>query len=184
MRLGIDLDGVVADFGGGWIRRYNLDFGTGIDPGTPHAWGGATELTHFQTMHEFWEWIRDSQEGTIFRSLEPYEGALDALHRLAKRHQIVIVTTKPRWAVHDTFAWIAEHRIPTREVHMTREKWLVDVDVYLDDAPHVLSELVTRRRDALVCRYVRSWNEPIEGAIDIATWQDFELVIDRFEKMR
>ena len=30
MRLGIDLDGVVADFNAGWITRYNTDFGTAI----------------------------------------------------------------------------------------------------------------------------------------------------------
>ena len=32
LRLGIDLDGVVADFNGGWMRRYNVEHGTSLDP--------------------------------------------------------------------------------------------------------------------------------------------------------
>ena len=167
MRLGIDLDGVVADFSAGWIGRYNADFGTDIDPASHVPWGGATDLTHFRSMHEFWDWVRNNGDETIFRTLEPYAGAIGALEDLARHHHVVIVSSKPGWAVHDTFAWIAKHRIPTREVHITRRKWDVAVDVFLDDAPHVLEELVARRPDAVVCRYVRTWNDPVEGAIDV-----------------
>jgi len=32
MRLGIDLDGVVANFNAGWMRRYNDEYGTDLKP--------------------------------------------------------------------------------------------------------------------------------------------------------
>lgn len=184
MRLGIDLDGVVTDFSGGWIRRYNADFGTDIDPNSHVPWGGATSLTHFADMHDFWEWVRNDENETIFRHLRPYDGAIEALEDLARRHAVVIVTSKPGWAVHDTFAWIAEHRIPTREVHVTRRKWEVGVDIFLDDAPHVLEELVRRRSDAVVCRYVRSWNDEVGGAIDVEDWDQFRAVVRRLAQLR
>ena len=88
-------------------------------------------------------------------------------------HEIVIITLKPEWAVHDTFAWIADHKIPTREVHITAEKWKVPCDIYLDDSPSQLSRYLEERSDRLVCRFVRPWNDPVAGAHDILTWNDF-----------
>lgn len=174
MRLGIDLDGVVADFNTGWISRYNRDFSANIPFDAVAAWDGIPSLTHFRHMGEFWRWARDHDGRTLFRHLEPYPGALEALRRLSGRHDIVIVTTKPDWAIHDTFEWIAQHRLPTREVHISARKWEVDCDVYLDDAPHVLTGLRRHRPAATVCRFVRPWNDPVPGIVDVSSWDDFE----------
>ena len=76
----------------------------------------------------------------------------------------MIITTKPLWAIHDTFAWIGQHRIPTSEVHIKDAKWKVACDFYLDDGPHVIESLVRNRPEAIVCRFVRPWNHPVAGA--------------------
>ncbi|MFO7292925.1 MAG: hypothetical protein FWJ92_06415 [Actinomycetes bacterium] len=179
MRLGIDLDGVVADFNSGWISRYNREFGTEIPFDAVRSWDAIPSLTHFRDMGEFWRWARDHDGRSMFRHLEPYPGAIEALWRLARRgHHIVVLTTKPRWAIHDTFEWIAEHRLPTREVHILDRKWEVDCDVYLEDAPHNLERLVRYRPDRIVARYVRPWNHPVEGAVDVESWDDFERLVD------
>ena len=178
LRLGIDLDGVVADFNAGWISRYNEEFGASIPFDAVQVWDGIHRLTHFPDMQGFWDWARGHGEGSLFRHLETYDDAVPTLERLSKAgHEIVIITTKPRWAIHDTFAWIAEHRIPTREVHIISEKWRVPCDVYLDDAPHHLEAIHRARPGSLVCRYVRSWNEPVPGVRDVADWEDFAFLI-------
>jgi 5'(3')-deoxyribonucleotidase len=179
VRLGIDLDGVVADFNTGWIRRYNQEFGTDIAFDAVVAWNGIPSLTHFRHMGEFWKWARDHGGHSLFRHLDTYPGAVETLSSLARRHQVVILTTKPDWAVHDTFAWIADHRIPTREVHILEDKWEVPCDVYLDDAPHNLAALVAHRPEATVCRFVRPWNEPVAGAFDVETWEQFAQLVNR-----
>ena len=178
MRLGIDLDGVVADFNGGWTRLYNRQFGGSLGAESVTGWSQIPQLTHFRNMREFWEWSKDLDGASLFRHLDLFPGAKEALEDLARRHHIVIITTKPRFAVHDTFAWIAEHRIPTTEVHITEAKWTVDCDVFLDDGPHVLPGLVARRPDSMICRYVRPWNDPVDGAIDVSDWHDFGKVVD------
>lgn len=179
LRLGIDLDGVVADFVAGWISRYNQDFEADLTPESVQTWDGLHTLTHFQDMQEFWRWASDHGGGSVFRHLETYEGAADSLHKLAMRgHSIVILTMKPDWAIHDTFAWIAEHRLPTREVHILADKWTVPCDVYLDDAPNVLESLVEKQRSALVCRFMRPWNHPVEGAVDVHGWPQFTDVVE------
>lgn len=181
MRLGIDLDGVVADFNGGWMRLHANEFGSDLDPSMVTSWDGLHEVGGFTSMRAFWRWAKGSDERpSIFRHFETYPGAVDTLQALAGAgHHIVVVTTKPDWAVTDTLRWLADHEIPTREIHITKDKRSVVCDVYLDDAPPVLVDLVANRPDALVCRFVRPWNEPVAGAVDVADWWEFHGLVAR-----
>lgn len=180
MRLGIDLDGVVADFNAGWTERYNRVFEAEVHHSQVVSWDGLVPLTHFSDMDEFWVWARGGtpeETASIFRDLPVYEGALPALETLARDHAIVIVSSKYDWAIPDTLEWIAEHRIVTREIHFVWDKTSVACDVYLEDAPHNLEALVAARPEATVCRFVRPWNEPVPGAVDVDGWAAFvELV--------
>ena len=179
MRLGIDLDGVVADFNTGWMTLYNDQFGTALTPDQVVTWNGMLPLTHFGSISEFWAWARNDGGPGLFRHLPTFPEALPALERLARNHEIVIITTKPAWATSETYAWIADQRLPTHEVHITGDKWRVDCDVYLDDGPHNLELLVTERADRTVCRFVRPWNTHVPGVIDIPDWDSFEALVDR-----
>jgi 5'(3')-deoxyribonucleotidase len=184
LRLGIDLDGVVADFNAGWIDRYNAQFGSDLLPEHVDIWDAPTLLTHFTDMGEFWSWARTAGGGaSIFRVLQPYHGAIEALERLSRRDHVVIVTTKPRFAVHDTFEWLAEHRVPTTEVHIVDDKSEVECDVYLDDADHNIEALLMARPKSLVCRYVRPWSTSHPGAIDVSDWVEFERQVEGFRTL-
>lgn len=183
LRLGIDLDGVCADFNAGWTRRYNAAFGTDVVHTDVVAWDGVVGLTHFEDMDEFWSWAR-ADRPSFFRDLPLVPGARETLRELARRHRIVIITAKPRWAVPDTLGWLAEHELPVDEVHFTFDKPSVPADVYLDDAPTFLNELVERRADATVCRFVRPWNGPVDGATDVTDWGAFATVVRDLELSR
>jgi 5'(3')-deoxyribonucleotidase len=183
MRLGIDLDGVVADFDGGWMSRYREEFGAGprlshAEPGAPQVvWDGLHQVTHFPDMDTFWEWVHSRH---LFRHLDPLPGALEGLAKLASDgHDIVILTAKPDRAVPDTLHWLADHQVPTREIHFIHDKHRVACDAYLDDSPLVLPELVAHHPTALVCRMVAPWNEPVAGAVDVADWSEFLGVVGR-----
>jgi 5'(3')-deoxyribonucleotidase len=182
MRLGIDLDGVVADFNAGWIKLHRQEFGSDLQPEMVTSWDGLHTVAGFADMRSFWSWARGNDDRpSIFRHLEAYPEALDTLRRLDRAgHDIVIVTTKPAWARSDTLRWLADHDMPTNEVHITFEKYTVDCDVYLDDSPEVVPTLVRHRPEALVCRFVRPWNRPVGGSVDISSWQEFhQLVTER-----
>ena len=187
MRLGIDLDGVVSDFNKGWIDRYNAEFGTDIPVDAVTTWDGIAPLTHFTDMAAFWEWARDLPGGSLFRNLETYSDAVPALERLAADHEVVIITSKPEWAVSDTYAWIAEHRLPTREVHVVDihgDKWPVPCDLYLDDGPHNIESIHHNRPEAHMCRFVRPWNSPVAGVHDARDWAEFEALATRLSGSR
>jgi len=175
LRLGIDLDGVVADFNSGWVERYNRDFGADLSVDQIVEWDAPTHLTHFTGMGQFWKWAKTCGEGrSLFRPLRPYADALDSLRRLRRSgHEIVILTTKPDFAVHDTYAWLSEHEVPTTEVHILDDKTAVDCDIYLDDADHNLEALSASRPTAATCRFIRPWNSPAPGLVDIDGWESF-----------
>ena len=179
MRLGIDLDGVVADFNAGWIELHRAEFGSDLHPDMVTTWNGLHELGGFADMGAFWRWARGSADRpSIFRHLEPFPGAVETLHDLDRAgHDVVIITTKPRWARRDTLRWLADHDLPTGEIHITSRKHRVACDVYLDDSPHVVPELVEHRPEATVCRFVRPWNDPVDGAVDIESWGAFHTLV-------
>ena len=56
MRIGVDLDGVVADFTKGWTTQYALDFGKEILEEEITDWGLSKPLTHFEKDLDFWNW--------------------------------------------------------------------------------------------------------------------------------
>jgi 5'(3')-deoxyribonucleotidase len=179
LRLGIDLDGVVADFNRGWTSVYNRVFEADLTADMVTTWDSPLALTHFPDMDEFWDWAKNHGGHSVFRHLEPYPGAVETLRELNREgHDLVILTAKPDWAVHDTLKWVADHRIPTREIHCTEDKHAVTCDVYLDDAPAQLRSLTTRRAPAAtVCRFVRPWNDPVEGARDVHDWPGFHELV-------
>ena len=184
LRLGIDLDGVVADFNRGWTTAYNDAFGADLAPEMVVSWDSPLELTHFLDMDAFWEWARDHGGKSVFRYLEPYPDAIETLRDLNRDgHDLVVITAKPDWAVHDTLEWLADHRLPLREVHFTHRKHEVPCSVYLDDAPNQVRALAKHRgEDAVVCRFVRAWNAPVEGARDVHDWAEFHQLVRTLDR--
>jgi 5'(3')-deoxyribonucleotidase len=179
LRLGIDLDGVVADFNAGWIPLYNERFGASLEVEDVNGWNSPVKLTHFSSMSQFWRWSATAGNGSsIFRVLDPFPDAIETLGRLARRHQVVIVTTKPAFAIHDTYAWLAEHQVPTMEVHIVDDKTTVPCDVYLEDADHNLEDLRATHPASVVCRFVRPWNRAHDGVVDISAWSEFERLLE------
>ena len=178
LRIGVDLDGVVADFVSGWIQRYNAEFGARLRVGDATNWGAAAELTHFRSMGEFWRWARHAgPDGhSLFRDLPRYPGAVEGLRELLRLAHVVVLTNKPQWAVADTLGWLSDLGLPLREVHITTDKATVDCRVYIEDSPQHLTELRRRRPHAVVCRWVRPWNHAVDGCLDVDSWADVHVV--------
>src|SRR5690606_36919427 len=118
LRVGVDLDGVVADFVSGWIERYDAEFGAALRPVDAVELNSGASLTHFGTTQRFWAWARHcGPDGrSLFRGLAPYPGAVDGLRELLDIAHVAVITTKPTWAVSDTLARLSELRLPLREV--------------------------------------------------------------------
>ena len=107
MRIGVDLDGVVANFTKGWTTQYEAEFGKKILEKDITEWGLSKPLTHFEEEIDFWKWAKDINGSSIFRNLDIYEDSLEVLYDLSKMgHEIVIISSKPWWSIHDTLMWL------------------------------------------------------------------------------
>ena len=70
-------------------------------------------------------------------------------------HEVVILSSKPWWSIHDTLMWLGENKIPSREIHFIEEKWKVECDAYIDDAPHQIENYVRQVPDKLILRFCK-----------------------------
>ncbi|MGD8485608.1 MAG: hypothetical protein PVG27_07540 [Chloroflexota bacterium] len=114
IRVGIDMDGVLADFDTVWMTRYHDEFGAALEASMVQQWDGLHTLTHVGSMAEFWGWAQGDGRSTV-RDAPALPGAIEAVTRIGRRHHLVIVSSKFDWAIPDSLAWLTDHRVPARE---------------------------------------------------------------------
>ena len=177
MRIGIDLDNVTYPFveqlhpiAEHILQRRLLapikwDFYT--------EWGiGGDEfgelLQHAWKQHGLWA------VGT------PIEGSREVIEWLRDDgHEVIFVTHRPPYAQPETYDWL-DHwnlRVYDEEVFFTENKHLVNVDLMLDDAPHVYEQM-----DGKGVVFNRPWNAKSVGgsmvdARRVHTWEGFYVLV-------
>lgn len=140
--LGVDLDGVCADFYGTFRPIVAEWFGVPVDKLTKDVSYGLAEWgiessQHYEEIHRFAVTQRD-----LFRRLEPIAGAPAALRRLsAEQIRIRIITHRlfikyfHQSAIQQTIEWLDHHGIPYWDLCFMKDKAAVGADLYLEDSP-------------------------------------------------
>lgn len=179
--LGVDLDGVVADFVGG-LKQIAAEW-LGVD---------VSELKD-QESFGFEEWNLDScggydalhrfavKERDLFRILPPMEGAPAALRRVsAKNVRIRIITHRlyipwfHREAIQQTTEWLEEHGIPFWDLCFMRDKAAVGANLYLEDNADNIAALRADGNDTIVVR--NSTNRHLDGPA-AENWAEIEELV-------
>ncbi|HSD43185.1 MAG TPA: hypothetical protein VLD36_15135 [Burkholderiales bacterium] len=167
--LGVDLDGVCADFYGGlkpvaaeWL---GVDIATLPDrvSWTLPEWGVDRAPGGYDALHRFAVTQRE-----LFRRLPPMPGAPQALRALSGEDvRIRIITHRlfikyfHQVAVRQTIEWLDFHDIPYWDLCFMREKAAVGADLYIEDSPENVARLRAQGLKTIV--FSNSTNEHLPG---------------------
>ena len=175
--LGVDLDGVCADYTEA-LRTVVAD-ARGVEPASLplerswdfHEWG--------LTPGEFDELHRAAVvEHRMFRTMPVIEGAAEALWRLSDAGVWIRIITHRlyvNWghaaAVADTVDWLDSANIPYRDLCFLGAKPQVEADCYVEDAPH--NVLALRETGGHVVVFDQPYNATVPGP-RARTWVEVE----------
>ncbi len=174
LRIGIDVDGVLADYMTG-VAAVGRGMGLAIE-------GASTGPTKYGLVEPGWFPDSDSASAAMkqlranggLRALALLDtGAAEAVRRLRSAgHEVLIVTARhsggryvqdrdQRRITRETIDWLTEHRILPDDVKFERRKSLAECEIYLDDAPHIVEEIRDDGRRAVV--YDQPYNRHLPG---------------------
>jgi 5'-nucleotidase len=138
----VDMDGTICHFTRELLKRAHEKLGAPLLR--------EEDCTHFHTEHEFEEHLRAavaklSDDHDFFESLEPIEGAIEALKEMEESGLRVFICTAPKKFYHNPHCagnkhrWIMNHLGErwTERVILSRDKTLVHGAVLIDDKPDI-----------------------------------------------
>jgi hypothetical protein len=182
--LGLDLDGVCADFYGymrgiaaEWLGRPIEELSPDVTYGFKE-WGLETPRDYERLHH-----VAVTQR-ELFAKMPPLEHAPQAIRLLSAEGVRVRVITHRlfiRWfhevAVSQTVRWLDHHGVPYWDLCLMADKEKVEADVYVEDSPRNIKRLLDDKRHVIA--YTNSTNVHMdmpEGqrAVD---WREAEALI-------
>ncbi len=182
--LGVDLDGVCADFyarmreiAAEWFEKEPDELTPDVSYGL-NEWGITTE-EQYQSLHRFAVTQRN-----LFKTEEMIPGARKYLRQLSDEgFRIRIITHRlfihyfHATAVQQTIAWLDHHGIPYWDLCFMREKDQVGADIYIEDSPKNID--VLREHGLYTICFGNSTNVHVADP-RARTWSDvYELVNER-----
>lgn len=180
--LGVDLDGVVADFAKGfkpiaaeWLGVPESSLTDDFSYGFPE-WK-LERCGEYDDVHRY-----AIKERGLFRDLLPIDGAPAVLRRLsAKEVRIRIITHRlfipwfHREAIQQTTEWLEKYGIPYWDLCFMRDKAAVGADLYLEDSPGNIEALRADGCDTIVFR--NSTNRHLDDP-SAESWRELEEIIN------
>lgn len=178
--LGVDLDGVCADYTAAFRSVVAAEWDVAEDSLTPEVswdfveWG--LDRERFLELHRI-----GVQQHRMFRDMPAVEGASDSLWRLSDAGVWLRVITHrlvTNWGhqtiVSDTVDWLDTRRIPYRDLCFLGRKPEVQAHAYIDDAPHNVEAL--RASGNVVIVFDQPYNRELPG-LRATSWPEIEEIV-------
>ncbi len=181
--LGVDLDGVVADFYGAmrpivatWlgVEEESLSLKQ-FSYGLPE-WG-VRDLDHYRQIHRF-----AVAQRALFLNMKPFPDAGPALRRLSNDGvHIRIITHRlflPHFhqeAVHQTVKWLDHHGIPYWDLCFLKEKVDVGAHLYIEDTPENIEKLRAAGKAVIV--FANPTNVDVDNGDRANDWTQAERLV-------
>ena len=178
--LGVDLDGVCADYTSAFRRIVAMERNVDADSLTTEVswdfaeWG--LNRDSFLELHK-----TSVQDHRMFKNMPALEGVSDALWRLSDAGVWIRIVTHrlvTHWGhaliVSDTVDWLDAKSIPYRDICFLGRKPEIEADAYVEDAPHNVEAL--RERGNTVIVFDQPYNRDLDG-LRASNWVEVEAIV-------
>jgi len=182
--IGVDLDGVCADFYGRmreiaseWFERPLTELTGEVSYGMTE-WG-VRDKSQYESLHRFAVTQRE-----LFKTMPMVPGARKYLRMLSDEgYRIRIITHRlfihyfHASAVQQTVEWLDSHGIPYWDLCFMKEKEQVGADIYVEDTPDNILQL--RERGLFTICFANSTNTHI-GFPRAISWEEVYSMVKSF----
>ncbi|CAB4707345.1 MAG: hypothetical protein F2668_06400 [Actinobacteria bacterium] len=178
--LGVDLDGVCADYTSAFRRIVAMERNVDADSLTTEVswdfaeWG--LNRDSFLELHK-----TSVQDHRMFKNMPALEGVSDALWRLSDAGVWIRIVTHrlvTHWGhaliVSDTVDWLDAKSIPYRDICFLGRKPEIEADAYVEDAPHNVVALRARGNTVIV--FDQPYNRDLDG-LRASNWVEVEAIV-------
>ena len=177
--LGVDLDGVCADFYGAGRAKAAEWLDVDVETLSPDpSWElPEWDLARRGTYTDFHQYLLEQE---FFRTVPQIPGAADSLRDISDKMDVRIriithrlyISGGHREAAGQTVDWLEDNQIPYWDLCFIKEKPAVDADLYVEDAPPNIEALRRQRLPTII--FTNSTNLHLDGA-RADTWEDVKL---------
>lgn len=163
MRIGLDIDGILADFNRSYMAllveltgedKFGPDY-------VPTTWAYPTSVGYTKENEtDAWEIIKHSNFWSI---LDAYPGVDEFLSNLPTNHDYYFITSRPgERAKLDTEDWFMQHGVDLPTVLISSEKGecchALNIDLYIDDKNENVLDVLDKSPSTDVYMLGRPWN--------------------------
>lgn len=179
MRILVDQDGTIAEWGLGW--NYHLSLYGEAAAGIPRHRDQRTFDLHAGRTAEEMSIIAEVMDTLDYGSLRGIRGARTALRAMVRAgHDVRIVTTP--WPTNvmcasDKIAWVIRRygREWAKRVILTHDKTLIRGDILIDDKPQITGAMEPEWEHVY---FTQPYNENETGKRRINNWNEWESVLN------
>jgi 5'(3')-deoxyribonucleotidase len=100
-KIGIDIDGVLADFNSSFVKLVKTEIGITL-PNIPYSWDYAGDFLTKQQIYRVWDKIK---KGTFWSSLEPLGNIERFLSRFYAMYDLYFITNRPGYGAKSETEW-------------------------------------------------------------------------------
>ena len=178
MRIGLDFDGTIANWGGAMNRWLEEHVGRPLDR--------ERNVTEQVTRAQLQTMVGAILGTALTFEMEPNDGALAVMSRLAVTHELLVITARHDGEAAFAAEWLERHGAPVLDVVSTGRALKAEtcrlraIDVLLDDtAEHLLALGSTGTVPVLFRGRFGSQQAPPQFVHIVDHWQAFEALCSR-----